>query len=75
MSSHSPAHILKGTILAYGFLLIFMYHVSYAQQTHVKIQVHPATYFEQASTSHESSLHLEACTKTLAQISMELQRF
>ena len=50
MSSHNPAHILKSLLFVYGLFLSFMYHMSHAQQNHVKIQMHPATYFEEASS-------------------------
>ena len=50
MSSHNPAHILKSLLFVYGLFLSLMYHMSHAQQNHVKIQMHPATYFEEASS-------------------------
>lgn len=54
MSPIRPAHLLHYTLLAYGFFCISVYHMSYAQ-SNIKIQQHPATYFEHAS----SELYLE----------------
>ena len=49
MSPSNPSSTVKTFILAYGFFLMFIHHLSYAEQNHqIQVQSHPATYFEQS---------------------------
>ena len=50
MSPSNPSTTIKTFIFAYGFFIMFIHNVSYAQLNHqVKVQSHPATYFEQSN--------------------------
>ena len=41
----------QATFIGYGLLLVFKWHISYAQQNNqLKIQAHPSTYFEASSS-------------------------
>ena len=56
MTKPSPTKVLQATTIVYGFLLVLMYHMSYAQTNNkVRIQSHPSTYFEQSP----SKIYLE----------------
>ena len=50
MSPSNPSSTIKTFIIAYGFFIMFIHSVSHAQENHqIKVQSHPATYFEQSN--------------------------
>ena len=56
MTKPSPIKVLQATTIGYGFLLVLMYHMSYAQTNNkICILSHPSTYFKQSS----SKIYLE----------------
>ena len=66
MNPTSPSNTIKNFLILYGFFLMFMYRLSYAEQNHqVHVQSHPATYFEQSAVDmfldHEA---IAQCLKT-----------
>ena len=56
MAKPCPTRVLQVTTICYGFLLVFMYHLSYTKTNNkIHIQTHPSTYFEQSP----SQIYLE----------------